>query len=600
MLCSKISTLLPAGDIAFRVNIFSCVCGALLFIAVYFLSVEFIRSVFNTDGTEAAFLSLAAAMFLCFSTVFWSESSHAKGGIRMLAYAATAACACFAMRHRLFGYKKDAFMAAFLAGFLQSLHQTTVAAMVIVLFSVFYRNKKLSFSDLTVCFNLFLISFLTPVLYIFIRMAADPAVHWSGISTYAEAFGYISRKVYSAHDPGPMTPASIVFKLSTALKLVLLAVNIMIIPSIPGLYLLYKKKEAVFWTVIIFFVANTVAVAFFTADSFSPVFVYVNKGFYILSCAAFILPAAVGLFWFYGIIGKKPGVIFVFALMLLPVFPFAVNYQANDSSRRFLGYDHPMNIYKTLAPGDRLLCASDTPVFNILYMKQIAGYFRNMDVYDLNANLFDLRPYASDRTDMSEKKLHEINSETAYAPGARVFCTEFTSYPEKAIFPSLYGIIYRLSGDKKAVPATSRWLEICTIRDYYNSKNLDIAYRGLLSRYFITGAEYAALKGDRLGFENLRAMAERTCPEDPGIMATIASSYFFYMNDIQRSIKYLERAVDIDPYYTASIRLLVKLYSMEGDLDSAKKWAGAYIEREKDRNNIAEFRAQDGIYLLQK
>jgi tetratricopeptide (TPR) repeat protein len=228
------------------------------------------------------------------------------------------------------------------------------------------------------------------------------------------------------------------------------------------------------------------------------------------------------------------------------------------------------------------------------------GYFKNIDVYDLNANLFDLRPYESSRANMSENKLREINARTASAPGARVFCAEFTSYPEMSIFPSLYGIIYRLSGDKKTAPVTSRWLEICSLRDYFNSKELDISYRSLLSRYFITGAEYSALKGDRLGFENFRAIAEKTCPEDPGILATIASAYFFYMSDIKRSIEYLERAVDLDPHYTASIRLLVKLYPMEGDMDSAKKWARIYMEREKDGNKLAEFRAQDGIYLLQK
>jgi len=284
----------------------------------------------------------------------------------------------------------------------------------------------------------------------------------------------------------------------------------------------------------------------------------------------------------------------------LPAIPLVLNFSANDSSQRFLGYDHPVNIYKTLSAGDTLLCAADTPAFNILYLKQAMGYFDGIKLYDLNANLFDIKPYEEKRDSLTEKNLIETNADIASGASGRVFCAEFTAYPQRNLYPSQTGIIYRLSGDRMAAPGTSRIMDLYTLRDFYNTKRADIFYREIISRYFLAEANYCALKNDATGFENLRSVAEKTSPDNPGIISSIASSYFFYMHDAGRAEKYLEHSVDIDPYYYASMRLLVKLYTMDGRKDMAAKWFQIYSERENNRKKIEEFRESPGIYNLQK
>jgi hypothetical protein len=163
------------------------------------------------------------------------------------------------------------------------------------------------------------------------------------------------------------------------------------------------------------------------------------------------------------------------------------------------------------------------------------------------------------------------------------------------LFPSQYGILYRISSNEKPVLKTGGIMRLYTIRDYFNTKYPDLASRELMARFFLAAADYSALKGDPTGFENLKSLAGKTGSDNPGIMSTIAFSSFFYMHNIPEAVSYLEKSVDMDPYYTDAIRLLARLYAMEGDTASSGKWAQIYLEREKDPKNISEFRAEMGI-----
>jgi hypothetical protein len=595
MLCSKIFTMLPAGDTAFRINILASVCGGLFFLAAFFLSREILFMTFNIKPGAAAVIATLTSMFVSFSSVVWSESTQAKGGIHILADAAAVYAAYFAVRYHRTYDKKYGYMAVFLSGFLPALHQTTLVAAIIILLSVFYKNQRLSGREIRVCIILFLFSLLSPAVYIFIRMNSDPVVHWSGISGFSGAMHYIFRTVYSHYETGNRSLYTETFKLFTAFKSIFTWMNIMLIPALWGIYILFRKNAALWFYLGAFLVINTAGVIFFTSNSLSPVFAYIDRPFYILSLAVFAPAAAAGLAGLYEMISGKWKPVFMASLIMLLFGQMALNHASNDYSKSFIGYDYPLNIYKTLAAGDTLLTGADNPAFNILYYKLVDGYFKGIKIYDINANLFDLKPFAAYRGNMTVEKMRSINADIAVSSAGRVFSSEYTLFPGKPVFPSQYGVLYRLSGSDAPVPGTAGIMNFYVMRDYFNTKYPDLACRELMARYFIAAADYSALKGDPTGFENLRSLAEKIGYDNPGIMSTIAFSSFFYMHNIPEAVSYLEKSVDMDPYYTDAIRLLARLYAMEGDAASSGKWAQIYIEREKDPKNISEFRVELGI-----
>ena len=595
MLCSKIFTMFPAGDTAFRVNILASVCGGLFFLAVFLLSREILFMTYNIKPDSAAVIAVLTSMFVSLSSVVWSESTQAKGGLHILADAAAVFAAYFAVRYRHTYGKKYLYIAVLLSGFMPALHQTTLAAVIMILFSVFYKNQRLSGGEIRVCIVLFILSLMSPVLYIFIRMNANPVVHWAGISDFSGAMQYIFRTVYSHYETGSRSLYTETFKLFTALKSIFSWMNIMIIPALLGIYILFRKNRALLFYLGAFFVINTAGVIFFTSDSLSPVFAYIDRPFYILSLAALAPAAAAGITRMYEIIPVQWKPVFLASVIMLPLGQAAFNHSRNDYSKSFIGYDHPLNIYKTLSAGDTLLTGADNPAFNILYFQQVDGYFKDINIYDINANLFDLKPYAAYRANMTTERMRSINADIAASTSGRVFSSEFTSFPGKNLFPSQYGILYRISSNEKPVLKTGGIMRLYTIRDYFNTKYPDLASRELMARFFLAAADYSALKGDPTGFENLKSLAGKTGSDNPGIMSTIAFSSFFYMHNIPEAVSYLEKSVDMDPYYTDAIRLLARLYAMEGDTASSGKWAQIYLEREKDPKNISEFRAEMGI-----
>jgi hypothetical protein len=97
MLCSKIFTMFPAGDTAFRVNILASVCGGLFFLAVFLLSREILFMTYNIKPDSAAVIAVLTSMFVSLSSVVWSESTQAKGGLHILADAAAVFAAYFAV-----------------------------------------------------------------------------------------------------------------------------------------------------------------------------------------------------------------------------------------------------------------------------------------------------------------------------------------------------------------------------------------------------------------------------------------------------------------------------------------------------------------------
>jgi hypothetical protein len=227
-------------------------------------------------------------------------------------------------------------------------------------------------------------------------------------------------------------------------------------------------------------------------------------------------------------------------------------------------------------------------------MKYVKNRFQAINIYDTNANLFDLRPFGPSRGHMTMERLLTINAELADKNPGRTFSAEFTAYPQYNLRPDQYGIIYKLMDMDDLNLGRSDIYSVYSVREPGQSLYADIACREITARYFIAKAQLQGIKGDRQGFENYRYLAEKTCPDNPGILSTIASAYFYGLKDAKKTTEYLEKAVNEDPYFMDAIRLLTRVYGFY-DKDEALKWAKVYVEREWDRAKAGEVKKEFGI-----
>src|ERR1035437_4621730 len=498
-LISKIFTLIPLGDAAFRVNLLAACSGVIAVLFIFLLAIEFI--VFT--GAKEKFVwipALIVALGFAFSGTFWFEALHAKGGIYTLAVMAVSAAFYYVLKFYNTGRKKFMYMAIYLAGFLPLIHLTASLVMLFVVYIICIRIRKFKKKDMPIAGVIVITALFTPVLYLIIRAFSEAVIRWADVNSMAGVIGLMLRKTYYTPMDMPFSLHAVFFKLWN--HMIQYAKDyVLFLPfAIYGFYRVFKTNIKLFYITAGFIAVNTAAIVILTGNSFSPVYLYVNKGFYLISDMGSMTFAALGIYAL--VCGMKKYINPVLAsgvLMAIAAYMLGVNYSILNLSSSFIAYDYAVNIEKTLKPGDTFLCGADTPVFNIAYMKYVKNRFKDISIYDANANLFDLKPYEHFRGKMTDAQLKTINAEIASSNPGRVYSSEFLAYPSYNLRPDTYGIINRLVGMDIQRLGISNISDFYTVRDYMNSRHADIACREIIARYFIAKAQLKGLKGDQIG-----------------------------------------------------------------------------------------------------
>ena len=592
-LASKIFTMIPLGDEAFRVNMLAAFSGVIAVLFIFLLAMEFLA----LTGAREKYTwipALIAALGYAFSGTFWFEAVHAKGGIYTMAVMVSAAALYFGLKFYNSGKNKFMYMALYTAAFLPWIHLTASLVTIFVLLIVYIWDAGRKTVITPAAVVIFTAAFLTPVFYLIIRSFSQAEIRWADINSLGGVIGLIMRKTYYTPGDMPFSFHVLFFKLWHHILQYVKDYTVFIPFVIYGFYRVFITNIRLFYVGAGFLVLNAAAVLVLTGNSFSPVYLYVNKGFYLIADMGTMIFAAVGMY--AAAMGLKKHIdprITSGVFMILPITLLVMNFRPSNLASSYIAYDHAVNIEKTLKPGDTLLCGADTPVFNIAYMKYVKNRYEGINIYDTNANLFDLTPFRQYRGHMTEAALRSVNAQLAQSNPGRVYTSEFTAYPEINLKPESYGIINRMV-EMNTPPTEPGISAIYAVRDYSQIKYADIASREITARYFISKAQEMGLKGDRQGFENYRVLAEKTCPDNPGIMSTIASAYFYGTGDMNQSVKYLEKAVLMDPYFMGAIRLLTRLYG-QYNVQEARKWAEIYVEREWDKSKVEEVRKEFGI-----
>ena len=601
MLIGKIAVLMNTGDQAFRMNVLSAVLGSLCMALFYLVIRQFIMwsAKKKTEMFSVEISSALIAVIYALSSGAWFESIHAKGAVYMLALLLILAGLYAALKNINTGSLKYMYLTAYLSGFFIPAHSSAALyAVFIIILTAFVNRKNLTPFRALFSAVLFFAAFLTPYLYLFIRARAALPVDFSFVSTPAGVINHIMRSAYSRHDSQPFDFGVYFYKLFDYFSLYLQKYNITFLFVIAGLAAFFRRNRgsAVFST--LFFIVNLLILVFvmdtsagFAVNSTSAISAYADRNFYLIADILPALLAGSGIYLTVNFLNARYGIKRGFVLLVLCV-PAVImgmsNFDANNHSRAFLGYDHGMNIEKSLRPGDTLMVKSDLPLFNIVYLKTCLNKFDGIKAYDRDADYLDSTIFKQNG-ERDRDTVDDVEAAVCVSNSASCYFTMAGDLSNRKISSIPYGIIFKMAPVPAPVLGNLKISELYTFRDFFNNSNNDLYYRDVAARYFIMYARYAAISGDGKKADDYIALAFNTAPTSAEILNEIALTKY-YMGDVDGAIDYVRIIYNIDRHDMNAVKLLAALFEKRNPV-RALEWLDILYKNSIDMTEKANIQA---------
>jgi hypothetical protein len=492
------------------------------------------------------------------------------------------------------------YLTAYLSGFFIPAHSSAALyAVFIIILTAFVNRKNLTPFRALFSAVLFFAAFLPPYLYLFIRARAALPVDFSFVSTPAGVINHIMRSAYSRHDSQPFDFGVYFYKLFDYFSLYLQKYNITFLFVIAGLAAFFRRNRgsAVFST--LFFIVNLLILVFvmdtsagFAVNSTSAISAYADRNFYLIADILPALLAGSGIYLTVNFLNARYGIKRGFVLLVLCV-PAVImgmsNFDANNHSRAFLGYDHGMNIEKSLRPGDTLMVKSDLPLFNIVYLKTCLNKFDGIKAYDRDADYLDSTIFKQNG-ERDRDTVDDVEAAVCVSNSASCYFTMAGDLSNRKISSIPYGIIFKMAPVPAPVLGNLKISELYTFRDFFNNSNNDLYYRDVAARYFIMYARYAAISGDGKKADDYIALAFNTAPTSAEILNEIALTKYYYMGDVDGAIDYVRIIYNIDRHDMNAVKLLAALFEKRNPV-RALEWLDILYKNSIDMTEKANIQA---------
>jgi hypothetical protein len=595
MLLAKAFITIFRGDPALMMNIMSSALGVLVFIALYNLIAYILLEFYGgAKGGPARLAALGVSLMFVFSYIFWFNASNAKGGIYMLTLLAEVLAMYYCARFIRENKPKYFMLTLYLAGLLPALHHSASLAMIFIAGAAVVNMRQLRKDVVINSSALLLLPLFLPYLYLFIRVAAKPAVWWSDIHTAAQIFGHIIRKVYLSNPDVPLNYDSFIYKLKSYAGQFAFCYKSCVLFFFAGLYSLYRGNRRVFTAAFAFLLLDLLALLVLTRNSMYSMNIYTNAPYYLFMDVVAAVIMAIGVFKVAVFLRDKYrlGVYPAMALfMLVPAWNAADNYLRVDASDKFLGYDQPLNILRNLKSGDSYFAEEDFDIFGMMYIRQVKHMYPNINVYDRTGNFLDKSIYRGymearekfsygrspmddyGKTEMEVVKMLRLNAElnvTAKNPDGAYF-SDPTEFPQKDLLSMPYGMVNKIYKRGAPRPDAEPLLRDAVIRDYFNNSVLDLYYRDVLARYFVQRARFEALDNRMQSFDVFKNVAEYIAGDSGAVLNRIAYIYYFDLNDHAAAVTYMEKIMHLNPFDYNALNVLIS-FCLQTDMAKAMYW----------------------------
>ncbi len=626
VLLSRLFTVIPLGDVAFRVNLLSAAAGVLA-VVLLFLFVEEILSPVGASGYLPPFL---AALLLAGSRTFWRLATYAEVATAMTAV--VLGILLFLCRWHRLKRPRYVMIAALLAGVSMGVHY--VAFIVAALFGGMGFFPWFTRSGF--CHRRFLLAitlfFLGSAVFLMLplRSIHHPDYNWGQPRSYESLKTVMSRSQYgdTSFSGGNANRRlsqleylfqGIVRQFGDSLPptMILGAVSFIFL----GIIFLWTINR---WLSISLFAAAVVpmvVLAWVLDFNLDPLSFYYVDVFYVPAYALLFAFAGVGVGYvkkIAGCIGHRWVETVLVGLLLVYPMGSIISNSFLSSRRHSLGYyDVALSSLKTLPPGGLLLVRGDPYTFCIWYAQRILGKSPAKSV--LNTTLIDLPWYRQEvgkhHPDLGRilaalpGPVTEKNSETRKSAavlawmerGGTVYSLFNDELPSRLWKMEPHGLIYRVLKASKsfdntaACRAAERFWSGNRVRGLSPWKPGERLYDAELvdqvaTRRYNTGTIYSAA-GKYV--EALRHLDEAVnLVSGRADIRINRGIVFFKLNRVQEAIEEFEAAVVCDSSLLLGWQNLIVARSIQNDKagaeEAARRAAEALSNRPDRLANLAE------------
>jgi hypothetical protein len=378
ILLGKLFTLiLPIGDVAYRLNIFSALLTSIALVFFYL-------SLLQLDKSRTT--SLLTTFILGFgANTIWGNSGRADVYTLSLFFVSF----LFFIFSKWLKEPKVRYL--YLYGFFWGISMGTHALMIIMSIPFIYMlwsMRSLLKSKVSVFFTAAALAVLPGIQYLYLIFAyrRDEIVTWGSMATFNDFLYYITQREYAnkflANNFG-----AFFLKLSTLLGTEFAIVFSLI--AIVGFFFLYKKNRALTWILVLMMVIN-ISIMFAygkDADDLKVLFRYLFVvDFFLPIGIAFVLDE---IFDWIGD-GVVLKVIAVGVTLILLVVQFNFAYEANDRRNNFLIQDTAQDALNTLPPNSVIFALGDDVIGPLWYEQ---GIGKRPDVVIISSALIQYNWY---------------------------------------------------------------------------------------------------------------------------------------------------------------------------------------------------------------
>lgn len=380
VLIGRLFTLLPIGEVAFRVNLVSAFFASLTVVLVYFIGVEFIKQ----NPSPVSFVSAVfAALALSFSHTFWSQAVIAEVYTLSAFFLALLILILLVWEKKVESFTPLLYIFVFLYGLSLAVHPIMLIFSPVFLGFILATDHQrlLSVKRLPFMFLLLLLG-LSVYLYLPISAAREPLKNWGDPSSFSRFLDHVTMACYRSdlyHGSG-----LIVFSFAELIPRIIFYFRTLVRQFTPylvflgpvGIWASFKKHGKRFWLLLGLFAVNILVCVVFLRymEYWKSEEVYFIPSFMVFSLwmgmGAGVLLDLIFRRRFDSI-GLREVAICGLAL-LIALIPLFAHYRCVDKSRYFFAYDRAASILDVLEPKSLLVInGGDNTIFPIEYMQYV-------------------------------------------------------------------------------------------------------------------------------------------------------------------------------------------------------------------------------------
>jgi len=530
----KIWTLLPFGNVAFRLNLLSAAATGLS-------AAVFCRILLLLTGQTVS--AVCGALLMAFSRDIFAQSGSAEVYTLNLLCVLMLLLLALEIPPRPPAERKEArddprnaalfHGTAFLFGYSLGIHYFVLFALPGI---AYLMIRRMGMPDSLRIWGGASVAFLAGwslFLLLPLRASAHPAVNWGETSDPVNFLLHIGWGQYAGRP-------SLGFSWSrTALRardLLLLTGSQWPLPVhllLPaGLFLLWRRfRSDLLPALLLLLILPAAATLLLLNDPGSEIFFGISSNKFFTLYAAYALLLALGACqaseWIGSLarriptpsIGEAATLATGIAVCLLPAWTLHDNYGSSDRSRSTLLSAYTLNLLDPLPVDSGLAVEYDVPTFPLLYLRFVEEYRLDLDLYGRNGLLFRTdynAAYAEENENARDRIRRNLdNALILRHPGRMFFSNQVAPFAPGGDSPGRpYGLVYRPAGPRAPSNVPDLWGDRFVTSPFRGDpRRLDHRNRELVSDMYRMAAE-AEIRGGHL--DNASRLLEEALAAAPG------------------------------------------------------------------------------------